>query len=100
LEWSVRDWGELPLFIFFPFQQYPISFFNQCSFRSPLVRVSALNLLRVVYCVSGGFLQTQKILHLIFGVRVIDWLMPGGASWMITIIQVKPSLTGVVRELF
>ena len=93
LEWSIRNRGKFPLFAFLPFQQYLISFYDQCSSRSFPIRVSALDLLCIVYCISSSFLQTQQVSYLVLSMWIVYWFVPGNAGWVMSIIEVKGGLT-------
>src|SRR4030095_1135796 len=93
LERSVRNRSELSLLALLPFQQYPIPFLDQRGGHSLLVRAPALDLLRVVYRVSGCFLQPPQIVYLMLGMWVADWLMPSNSGGVVTIIQIEGCLT-------
>jgi hypothetical protein len=86
LEWSIRNGGEFPFFAFFPFQEYPISFLDQCGSRPFPIRIPTLDLLCIVYCIPSRFLQTQQVSYLVLSVRIFDWLMPGNAGWVMSVI--------------
>ena len=61
LEWSIRNRGKFPLFAFLPFQQYPISFYDQYGSRF------------FSYPYFGAGLAVHHLLHL-------GWLLANIAS--------------------